>query len=119
VASAAGVDADLVTLAGSTRAGRAAEGDLMPDVSFSELPGRRVVLRRFRPEDVAEFVAYRSLAEVARYQSWDAPYPPDEGERFVAQMMTAHPKRHFLSRWHLPANAQRSSATWNCSAWSR
>ncbi len=63
----------------------------MPDVSFTELPGRRVVLRRFRPEDVAEFVAYRSDAEVARCQSWDAPYPPEEGERFVAQMMTAHP----------------------------
>ena len=63
----------------------------MPDVSFTELPGRRVLVRRFRPEDVAEFVAYRSDAEVARYQSWDAPYPPDEGERFVAQMMTAHP----------------------------
>ena len=63
----------------------------MPDVSFTELPGRRVLVRRFRPEDVTEFVAYRSDAEVARYQSWDAPYPPDEGERFVAQMMTAHP----------------------------
>jgi hypothetical protein len=45
----------------------------MPDVSFTELPGRRVVVRRFRPQDVAEFVAYRSDAEVARYQSWDAP----------------------------------------------
>jgi RimJ/RimL family protein N-acetyltransferase len=63
----------------------------MPDVSFTELPGRRVVVRRFGPQDVAEFVAYRSEAEVARYQSWDAPYPPEEGERFVAQLMTAHP----------------------------
>ena len=63
----------------------------MPDVSFTELPGRRVLVRRFRPEDVAEFVAYRSDAEVARYQSWDTPYPPEQGERFVAQMMTAHP----------------------------
>lgn len=63
----------------------------MPDVSFTELSGRRVVLRRFRPEDVAEFVAYRSRAEVARYQGWDAPYPLEEGERFIAQIMTAHP----------------------------
>ena len=30
----------------------------MPDVSFTELAGRRVVLRRFRAADVAEFVAY-------------------------------------------------------------
>ena len=53
----------------------------MPDVSFTELARERVVVRRFRPEDVAEFVAYRSDAEVARYQSWDAPYPPDESTR--------------------------------------
>ena len=36
-------------------------------------------------------MAYRSDAEVARYQSWDAPYPPEQGERFGAQMMTTHP----------------------------
>jgi RimJ/RimL family protein N-acetyltransferase len=63
----------------------------VPDVSFTELPGRRVVLRRFRPQDVAEFVAYRSRAEVARYQSWDVPYPQEEGERFVGQMTRQHP----------------------------
>ena len=52
----------------------------MPDVSFTAVEGRRVLVRRFQPEDVAEFVAYRSHAAVARYQSWDAPYPPDEGK---------------------------------------
>ena len=45
----------------------------MPDMSFTELSGRRVVLRRFRPEDVAEFVAYRSRAEVARYRAGTRP----------------------------------------------
>jgi hypothetical protein len=54
------------------------------DVSFTELTGRRVVLRRFRPQHVAEFVADRSHAEVARYQSWDAPYPAEAGEAFRA-----------------------------------
>lgn len=63
----------------------------MSDEGFSELLGLRVVLRRFRLEDVTEFVAYRSIADVARYQSWDAPYPRDEGERMVRQMMTEHP----------------------------
>jgi RimJ/RimL family protein N-acetyltransferase len=63
----------------------------MPDESFTELAGERVLLRRFQPDDVAEFVAYRSCAEVARFQSWDAPYPRDEGERFVRQLMTEHP----------------------------
>jgi hypothetical protein len=73
----------LMGVPGGSRGGRES---LMPDVSFTELPGRRVVVRRFGPQDVAEFVAYRSDAEVARYQSWDAPYPPEEGERFAAQM---------------------------------
>jgi hypothetical protein len=59
----------------------------MPDVSFTEVAGARVVVRRFRPEDIAEFTAYHSDAEEARYQSWDvptrrarrAPYPADDG----------------------------------------
>jgi len=63
----------------------------MADESFTELPGQRVVVRRFRPADVAEFVAYRSRPEVARYQSWDAPYPREDGERFVRALMTCHP----------------------------
>jgi aminoglycoside 6'-N-acetyltransferase len=63
----------------------------MADESFTELPGQRVVVRRFRPEDIAGFVAYRSRPEVARYQSWDTPYQREEGERFVRQLMTAHP----------------------------
>ena len=63
----------------------------MPDESFTELTGDRVLLRRFRPADVAEFVAYRSRPEVARFQSWDAPYPREEGERFVRQIMKDHP----------------------------
>jgi len=63
----------------------------MPDESFTELHGPRVVVRRFRHEDVARVVAYRSSEVVARYQSWDAPYPWEEGERFVRQLMTCHP----------------------------
>jgi aminoglycoside 6'-N-acetyltransferase len=63
----------------------------MPDESFTELAGERVALRRFHLGDVTEFVAYRSSAKVARYQSWDAPYPRDEGERFVRALMKSHP----------------------------
>ena len=47
----------------------------MPDEGFTELAGPRVVLRRFRPDDVPTFVACRSSEQVARFQSWDAPYP--------------------------------------------
>jgi aminoglycoside 6'-N-acetyltransferase len=63
----------------------------MPDEGFTELAGERVLLRRFQLADVAEFVAYRSRAEVARFQSWDAPYPREEGERFVRQITKEHP----------------------------
>jgi aminoglycoside 6'-N-acetyltransferase len=63
----------------------------MPDEGFTELAGQRLVLRRFRPGDLARFVAYRSSAEVARYQSWEAPYPLAEGERVIAEMMRRHP----------------------------
>jgi RimJ/RimL family protein N-acetyltransferase len=68
-----------------------AEGSTVPDESFTELAGERVALRRFHPGDVTEFVAYRSSAAVARYQSWDAPYPREEGERFVQELMKSHP----------------------------
>jgi RimJ/RimL family protein N-acetyltransferase len=63
----------------------------MPDESFTELAGERVVLRRFHPEDLTEFVAYRSTPAVARYQSWDAPYPREEGERFIREIAKDHP----------------------------
>jgi len=63
----------------------------MPDEGFTVLTGPRVVLRRFRPADVGRFVAYRSSARVARFQSWDAPYPRAAGERFIRQMMRQHP----------------------------
>ena len=64
---------------------------LMPDESFTEVPGERVVLRRLGWADLEQFVAYRSNEQVARYQSWDAPYPREEGERLVGQLMTEHP----------------------------
>jgi RimJ/RimL family protein N-acetyltransferase len=63
----------------------------MPDEGFTELAGPRVALRRFHPGDVTEFVAYRSCEQVARFQSWDAPYPRDEGERFIQQLAKEDP----------------------------
>ena len=63
----------------------------MPDDGFMDLAAGRVALRRLHPGDVEALVAYRSSAEVARYQSWDAPYPRAAGERLVRQMMARHP----------------------------
>ena len=42
----------------------------MPDPF--ELRSSRVCLRRLRPDDAAAIVGYRSLPEVARFQSWES-----------------------------------------------
>jgi RimJ/RimL family protein N-acetyltransferase len=64
---------------------------VMPDEEFTTLAGERVALRRFDLADLAEFVGYRSSAQVARFQSWDAPYSRNDGERLIRQMMRRHP----------------------------
>jgi hypothetical protein len=66
----------------------------VPDEGFTELAGLRVALRRFRPDDVAAFVAYRSAEQVARFQSWDAPYPQEEGERSIRGDRQVRAERH-------------------------
>src|ERR1700761_5565839 len=63
----------------------------MADVNFTRLAGERVELRRFTGADTDAFVAYRSIPEVAQYQSWDAPYPADAGATFIREMMTQQP----------------------------
>ena len=65
--------------------------DARGDVAFTGLRTERLVVRRFRPDDAAAFAAYRSDPEVARYQGWDAPFPLEAAERFVAEMAAAHP----------------------------
>jgi RimJ/RimL family protein N-acetyltransferase len=50
-----------------------------------------VALRRFRPEDAAAFARYRSVPAVARYQTWDVPYPRAAAEAFIRELMTRHP----------------------------
>jgi RimJ/RimL family protein N-acetyltransferase len=40
----------------------------------------RLTLRALVPADLDAFVAYRSDPAVARWQSWDAPYPPSAAE---------------------------------------
>jgi len=63
----------------------------VPDLSFTALAGDRVLLRRFEPADVDAFVAYRSDPAVARFQSWDAPFPRTAGENFIAGLQRQHP----------------------------
>jgi RimJ/RimL family protein N-acetyltransferase len=63
----------------------------MPDEDFTELVSARLVLRRLQPGDVAELVRYRSDPQVARFQGWEAPYPPADAERLVDAMLARHP----------------------------
>jgi len=63
----------------------------MADEEFTELAGPRLTLRRFRAADAAVFAAYRSVPEVARYQSWDAPFPLAAAEEAIDGMRASHP----------------------------
>ncbi len=53
----------------------------------------RLVLRRFRAEDAGTLADYRSDPEVARYQSWDSPFPLLRAETAVANFMASDPDR--------------------------
>jgi RimJ/RimL family protein N-acetyltransferase len=63
----------------------------MEDAAFTTLTTERLVVRRFRPEDLDAFVAYRSDPRVARYQSWEAPYPAGRARQFLRQLQGSHP----------------------------
>jgi RimJ/RimL family protein N-acetyltransferase len=63
----------------------------MGDAAFTALSTERLVLRRFRPEDLNAFVAYRSDPETARYQSWEAPYRPSQARQFLHELEAIHP----------------------------
>ena len=42
----------------------------------------RLLLRRFKEEDLAAFISYRSDPSVAEYQSWDVPYTKEKALDF-------------------------------------
>ena len=54
----------------------------MADNTFTELRSPRLILRRLRPDDLAALCAYRSLPEVARYQTWES-FGPEEAARLI------------------------------------
>jgi RimJ/RimL family protein N-acetyltransferase len=61
------------------------------DEAFDRLLTSRLVIRRFAPADAVPFARYRSIPEVARYQSWSAPYPLEQAKAFVGWLEDAHP----------------------------
>jgi RimJ/RimL family protein N-acetyltransferase len=64
---------------------------MMADAAFSALTTERLVLRRFRPEDLDAFVAYRSDPQIARYQVWEAPYLAGQAHQFLQHLQNSHP----------------------------
>lgn len=79
----------------------------MSDTAFRAIETKRLVIRRFRPDDAPRFSAYRSIPDVARYQSWEPPYSLDEASVFVAEMMACHPDTE--GEWHQFAVTRRDS----------
>jgi aminoglycoside 6'-N-acetyltransferase len=77
------------------------------DDSFDRLLTDRLVLRRFAALDAARFAAYRSEPDVARYQSWDAPYPVERAEAFIGWLAGRHPDEP--GEWYQVAIAERST----------
>jgi RimJ/RimL family protein N-acetyltransferase len=74
----------------------------MVDAAFTTLTTQRLVLRRFRSEDLDAFAAYRSDPQIARYQGWEAPYPADQARQFLHQLQDSHPDtpgQWFHSLW--------------------
>jgi RimJ/RimL family protein N-acetyltransferase len=53
----------------------------------------RLILRRFRAADAPVLAEYRSDPEVARYQSWDAPFPLLRAETAVANFIASDPDK--------------------------
>jgi RimJ/RimL family protein N-acetyltransferase len=81
----------------------------VPDRAFTALRTDRLVVRRFRPADLPTFVAYRSDPAVARYQSWDSPYPMDAAERLQSTMDGLDPDT--AGEWYQFAIATRDTDT--------
>ena len=79
------------------------------DTGFDRLLTERLVIRRFGPSDAEAFARYRSLPEVARYQSWEAPYSMDRAQAFVEWMTSHHPDEP--GEWYQLAVATREDPT--------
>lgn len=55
------------------------------------LNSSRLRLRPFQEADLAAFAAYRSIPEVARYQSWNTPYSLEQAQAFYEVLQREQP----------------------------
>jgi aminoglycoside 6'-N-acetyltransferase len=77
------------------------------DTAFDRLLTPRLVLRRFSAADADRFAAYRSVPDVARYQSWDAPYPLERAQTMIEWLGEHHPDEP--GEWYQVAIAEREA----------
>jgi len=82
------------------RSSRSKRTDPLPRVA------ERIVLRRLRPSDLAEFQAYRADPEIGRYQGW-SPLPAEMAETFLREMTAA--EFGVVGPWFQLAIAERST----------
>lgn len=75
------------------------------DDAFDRLLTERLVIRRFTTADAEAFARYRSVPDVARYQSWEAPYSLDRARSFVGWMESHYPDER--GEWYQLAIATR------------
>jgi RimJ/RimL family protein N-acetyltransferase len=62
----------------------------MNDTSPVFLSSQRLLLRRLQPADAAALCGYRSLPEMAPYQSWQS-FGPDDSARLVDEQREQEP----------------------------
>jgi RimJ/RimL family protein N-acetyltransferase len=62
----------------------------MVDATFERLTSARLVLRRFRADDIETFVRYRADPAIARFQSWEN-FSAADGQAFFASLSGQHP----------------------------
>ena len=70
------------------------------------LRSERLLLRRLEPADAEALAAYRSVPEVALYQSWDAPFPLAEAHALVREFAAADPAAVGWFQWAIERLAE-------------
>ena len=53
---------------------------------FIPIRTERLLIRPFRPDDLADFVARRNDPVVAKYQNWELPYSMEQAEKAVSEL---------------------------------
>jgi RimJ/RimL family protein N-acetyltransferase len=66
---------------------------------MDSIRSERLILRRFETGDAAALAVYRSDPDVARYQSWDAPFALAEAGSLIAELAAGDPDTPGWFQW--------------------